>query len=103
MTHLDARKLLIEKIAESSQVKVAQALGYSSGSILSQILSDTYKGSPDEVYKRVIEVYGGLTVDCPELGEITLAECSGYKKRQPTTDSFYARMFRACQNCTHRA
>jgi hypothetical protein len=102
MTNIDARQLLIQKIAESSQINVAKALGYSSGSILSQILSDTYKGSPDEVYRRVIEVYGGRTVGCPELGEITLAECSANKKREPIADSFYARLYRACQACERR-
>jgi hypothetical protein len=91
-------KLLKEKIAESSQSKVAAALGYSSAAI-SNLVNGKYGANGDTILQRVRELYGGESVDCPELGEITLGECSGHKKRTPTTDSYYARMYRACQKC----
>lgn len=99
MTYPDAMKLLRQKVEELGQAEVARRLGYSSGSPVCQVLKGIYKGSPNTMLGKVIEVFGGLTVTCPELGEITLVECSDHKKRQPTTDSFYARMFVACRSC----
>lgn len=102
MTYPDAMKLLTEKVNEIGQAEVARQLGISAAAI-SQLLSHTYKAAPDNILKRVIEVFGGLSVHCAELrSEITLAECAGHKKREPVADSFFARMYRACQKCERR-
>lgn len=77
--------------------KVARMLGISD-SQLSQYRKGVY-ASPDTIRQKIREVLGGETVACPELGEITLAECAAHKKRPPMTDSFYARIYRACRRC----
>jgi hypothetical protein len=102
MTYPDAIKLLTEKVNETSQARVAEKLGYSPAAI-NTVLKGTCP-NPEHILQRVIEVFGGLSVACPELrGDITLAECAGHRKREPVSDSFYARMYRACQKCTRRA
>lgn len=107
MTATDLDKILEQAIAERNDAatgkggaaQVARRLGISE-SHLSQYRKGTYP-APGPIRERIREVLGGETINCPELGEITLAECSGHKKRQPTTDSFYARMYRACKSCPH--
>lgn len=108
MTTADLKAILEQAIVERNDdkgaggaVKVAALLGISE-SALSQYRRDKYQ-APAAIERRIREVFGGETVPCPELGEITLAECSGHKKRQPMTDSFYARMYRACQQCKRRS
>lgn len=106
MTVTDLDTILEQRIAECNNSKgkggasaVAKQLGISE-SQLSQYRKGTY-AAPDVIRRRIREVMGGETVACPELGEITLATCSGHKRREPVTDSFYARMYRACQHCPH--
>jgi len=107
MTTTDLKAILEQAIVERNNergkggaVKVARMLGVSE-SHLSQYRKGTYP-NPEPIMRRIREVLGSETVPCPELGKITLAECSAHKKRQPMTDSFYARMYRACQQCERR-
>lgn len=107
MTVTDLNAILEQEIAERNDgkgkggaAKVARLLGISD-SQLSQYRKGVYP-SPDVIRQRIREVLGGESVDCPELGQLTLADCSAHKKRQPTTDSFFARMYRACQKCERR-
>ena len=100
MTTPDAMKLLTDKVNEIGQAKVGRMLGYTSRAIVSQVLSGTYPAGTDTFMSKVIEVFGGLSVECPEMrGEITLAECAGHRRRKPTSDSFYASMYKACKHC----
>lgn len=100
MTYPDAMQLLKEKVAELGQAEVGRRLGYSSGSIISQILSGTYKGAPDNVLNRVIEVFGGLSVECPVLGGISLALCSDERKKPfAATSHQRVALWKACQKC----
>lgn len=107
MTSVDCRTLLEQAIAERNDsrgkggaAQVARILEVSDG-MISQYRKGSYP-NPENVERRIREVLGGETVDCPELGMVTLAECSGHRKRGPTTDSFFARMFRACQTCKRK-
>ena len=103
MTYPDAMKLLTQKVNEMGQAKVGRMLGYTSGSIVCQVLSGTYPAGTEVFLSKVIEVFGGLSVECPEMrGEITLAECARHRRRKPTADSFYASMYKACKHCTRR-
>ena len=101
MTKLDLLELLREECATHTQTRVAKMLGYSSGAI-SQVLSGTYGGDTSIILEKVEEIFGGVFVNCPTLGEIPLALCAEHRRRPPTTDSFYARMYRACQACERK-
>jgi hypothetical protein len=107
MTTTELRTILEQAITEHNDARgkggaaqVAKKLNISD-SQMSQYRKGTY-AAPDAIERRIREVLGGETVACPELGELTLAECSGHRKRQPTTDSFYARMYRACKQCQRK-
>jgi len=101
MTKLDLLELLKSECATHTQARVAKQLGYSSTTI-SQVLSGTYAGDSATVLEKVEEIFGGVFVDCPTLGEIPLSLCAEHRRRPPTTDSFYARMYRACKVCDRR-
>lgn len=101
MTKLDLIELLRSECANGRQSIVAKTIGYTPGAI-SQILSGSYKADPSAVLEVFEKIYiqGKDTVACPELrSEISYAECSAHRRRQPTTDSHYARMYRACRKC----
>ncbi|MBI5484477.1 MAG: transcriptional regulator [Deltaproteobacteria bacterium] len=98
MTKPDLMGLLRDECAAHGQTAVAKMLGYSPAAI-SQVLNDKYKGDTGAILTRVEEVFGGAFVKCHELGEIPLSACAEHKRREPQTDSFYARMYRACRNC----
>lgn len=107
MTATDLTTCLEQAIAERNDqrglggaAKVARLLGVSQ-SHLSQFRKGTYP-TPEPILRRIREVLGGETVACPEMGQITLADCSAHRKRPPMTDSFFARMYRACQQCERR-
>ncbi|MBW4056962.1 MAG: helix-turn-helix transcriptional regulator [Proteobacteria bacterium] len=99
MTYPDAMKLLIDKSAELGQAEVARRLGLS-GAAISQILSGKYNAAPDAILSRVIEVFGGLSVECPVLGQIPMARCAE-KRKLPfaATNPQRVALFRACQKC----
>ncbi len=100
MTYPDAMKLLQQKVDELGQAEVGRRLGYSSGSIICQVLQGNYKGAPDNVLKRVIEVFGGLSVDCPVLGDIPLSRCADERKKPFAAVNHQAvALWKACQGC----
>lgn len=102
MTAPDAMKLLREKCAEHGQASVARELGYNPSAI-NMVLKGSYPGSSDNILARVIEVYGGLSVVCPVLGEIPLSRCAEEKKRPfAATNQQRIELFRACKNCERR-
>jgi len=103
MTYPDAMKLLREKVAEHGQAAVGRMLGYSNGSGVCQVLKGEYKGAPDEMLKRVVEVFGGLTVKCPVLGEIPLSQCAEERKKPfAATSHQRVALWKACQKCERR-
>ena len=101
MTYPDAMKLLNEKVNTIGQVKVARLLGYSSGSIVSQVQSGTYNNGNTEVFmNKVIEVFGGLSVDCPVLGEIPLRQCAQERKKPfSLANSQRVELSKKCSKC----
>ena len=99
MTTIDAMKLLKDKVAELGQAEVARRLG-KSDSAISQILSGKYNAAPDEILKRVVEIFGGLSVECPILGDIPLAKCAQERKKPfAATSHQRVALWKACQNC----
>ena len=100
MTTIDALGLLRQKCTELNQARVARELGVSSGTV-SQILSGTYGADPGNVLQRAIEVYGGLTVECPVLGDLPLYECSIERKATDRANHRRVLLFRTCPTCRH--
>lgn len=101
MTKPDAMQLLREKCAELGQAKVARLLGISAPAI-SQIISGKYGASPDAILTRVVEVFGGLSVDCPVLGDIPLARCADERRNEfPATNHQDVELRRACPDCRY--
>lgn len=99
MTATDAMKLLTQKVNEVGQAEVARRLGISAAAIC-QIMSGKYNAAPDTILRRVVEVFGGLFVDCPVLGEMPLSRCADERKKPFTTANHQAvALWRACQNC----
>ncbi len=99
MTESDRMQLLRAKVAESSQSKVAKALGYKPATI-SLILSDNYPGSPVTVLQKVAEVYGSETVPCPLHGELSLGACADHRRRaRPGGNHERVQQYRACKAC----
>lgn len=99
MTYPDAMKLLVDKTDEMGQAEVARRLGVSAAAI-SQILSGKYNAAPDAILTRGVEVFGGLSVECPVLGSIPLTRCAD-KRKLPfaATNPQRVALFRACQTC----
>lgn len=102
MTFPDAMKLLLEKIEEHGQAKVARMMEVSPTAI-SNIKAGKYGAAPDEMLRRVIEVFGGLSVECPCLGEIPLSRCAQERKKPFQVVNHQAiTLWKACQKCERR-
>ena len=99
MNDIDALTLLKQKVNDLTQGEVAKRLGYSKATI-SLVVNEKYNGDLNSVLSKVKEVFGGLKVNCPVLGEIDLAECAE-NKRQPfsATNPLRVRLFKACKSC----
>ena len=81
---------------------VAKKLGYS-GSVVSQVLSNTYKGDLARFEAVVRGAYMGATVICPILREIGTDRCRDQQKRPFSSSSpMAARLFEACRSCSNR-
>ena len=102
MTHPDAMKLLNEKTEDLGQAEVARRLGVSAAAI-SQIRSGKYQAAPDEILRKVVEVFGGLAIECPCLGEIPLSKCAQERKKPFQIGNHQAvALWKACQSCERR-
>lgn len=105
MTTHDLINVLEQAITERNNERgiggaaaVARLLGVSD-SQLSQFRRGTYP-NPSLLLQRIREAFGGESVSCPELGEISLADCAEHKRRSSVScNSFYVRMYNACRNC----
>lgn len=99
MNESDALKLLNQKVGELGQGEVATRIGYSKATV-SLVINGKYNGNLNSVLLKVKEVFGGLKVSCPVLGEIDLAECAE-NKRQPFSASnpLRVRLFKTCKTC----
>jgi hypothetical protein len=103
LTKPDLLNLLRDKCASLGQSNVAKQLGYSAAAI-SQILSNSYKGDSATILNRVEVVFGGLSVSCPVLGEIPMANCSDEQKKPfAATSHQRVALWKACQACDHNS
>lgn len=89
---------LAEACDSSSQSKVADKLGYSP-TVINQVLRNCYPGDLASVKGKVEGVYMGRVVECPALGEISLAVCLTYQKQDyANTNHQRIMMYQACRS-----
>jgi hypothetical protein len=93
---------LAEACQKSNQSAVAKQLGYSS-TVVSLILSNTYKGDVARVEQMVRGALMAETVGCPILGDLARNTCLEWQaKPHAVTSSLRAQMYRACRaGCPH--
>lgn len=86
---------------DSSQNKVAKAMGYSA-SLVSSVLSNRYPGDLERVEAVYRGVYERAVVECPELGEMALNVCRDWRRKMDKfspANSQNVMMYRACRRC----
>ncbi|PZA12438.1 transcriptional regulator [Rhodopseudomonas palustris] len=86
----------------TSGVAAGKRIGYT-GSLVSSVLANKYKGRLDLVEERVAGALMGAVVDCPILGEIARDRCLDEQKVGfSTSSSVRTRLYRACRGgCEH--
>ena len=92
---------LARECARSTQVSVAQKLGRS-GSLISQVLRNRYRGDMEGVEDAVRGAFMHATVDCPALGLLPTDECQAWRKKARggiRTNALRVRMLNACNGC----
>jgi hypothetical protein len=96
--------ILAEACDRTSQNAVAKRLKYS-GSVVSAILNNNYKGNAEAVEKSVRGVLMAETLECPVLGELRKNICLEHQTRAKvfsSTSTLRVRMFQACRGgCMH--
>lgn len=95
-------EVLRAAVAQSSQVRVARALGYSN-SVVSSVLGGTYAGDLQRVRAAVEGALMNARVDCPVLDTISRARCVEVQRRPFTpTNPMNVSLYRACRaGCPH--
>lgn len=86
---------------KSTQAGTARRIGYSPATV-SCVLVRRYAGDTAAVERAVRATILAETADCPELGEIALADCLEWRRRSgdfAATSGLRTRMFAACRAC----
>lgn len=93
---------LAEACDAETQTAAGRRIDYS-GSAVSQILSNTYRGDMPRVEIAVRGALMAETVSCPLLGDIARNVCLNWQRRPFSTASANAvRMYQACRSsCPH--
>jgi hypothetical protein len=94
---------LARKASEVGQKAAGGLVGYS-GSTVSEVISNKYRGSIAPIEKMIRGALMGQTVDCPAVSiAIGVDRCRSQQKRPFSSSSPMAvRWSRACQTCKHR-
>ena len=92
---------LAQACTKATAASVAQRLGYAPA-VISQMISNSYKGSVPQVLAKIRGAYMGETRACPVLGDIGSDRCLKEQKMPfAATNSTRARLFHACPSCFH--
>lgn len=94
--------LALARLAEENGQKAAgEAIGYS-GSTISELISNKYRGDIARLEQMVRGALMGATVLCPVLGEIGQDQCR-HEQARPfvATNSTRAMLRRECRRCPH--
>lgn len=92
---------LAEECEKASQSKVAKRLNRSA-SLVSAVLSCSYKGDMAAVEEVVRGIYFAATIDCPALGQIGANSCRDWMRLATSfsnINSERVRMYQACRCC----
>lgn len=96
--------VMAEACDETSQNAVARRLGYSA-SVVSTVLKNTYKGSPNGIEKAVRGALMAEELDCPVLGGLRKNICLEHQKRAVhfrASSSMRVRLYMHCRGrCVH--
>jgi hypothetical protein len=96
--------VLAEACDRTSQNVVAKRLKYS-GSAVSSILRNNYKGRAEVIEKAVRGVLMAEVLECPVLGELRKNVCLDHQKRAQNfaaTSTLRVRMYQSCRGgCMH--
>lgn len=93
---------LREACKARKQNAVAAEIGYSA-TVVSQVLSGTYKGDLKAVQQKVEGALMGLTVDCPVVGELPRNRCLEYQRQSfAATNHLRVQFSKACRGCVNR-
>ena len=89
-------------ISRGSQASAARAIGYT-GSVVSSVLSQKYKGSYEEVFAKIRDAFIRVSVECPALQQtITGAQCSGFQQMEKPRGLTETKIYRRCRSgCVH--
>ena len=100
MTDQERMELLRNKCGEFSQAIVALKIDYSKSAV-NQALAGKYKGSLNNLLKRVEEVFSQTTVECPVMGGIFLKQCAENRRDElRVTNPLRVKLYRECPSCT---
>lgn len=89
----------------TSQSRVAARMDRSA-SLVSQVLSRTYKADLSAIEERFRGVFMAGRLKCPALGTLPLHECQDWRAKSrtfTTGNPLRVRMFRACAACPRNA
>lgn len=82
--------------------KTADAIGYST-TVVSQVLSGSYKGDMSAVQQKVEGALMGLSVECPVIGELPRNRCLDFQRNGfGATNPIRVRISQACPTCPNR-
>lgn len=99
MTPAELLPLFRAKCDKIGQAAVARSIGVSPGAV-NQLYHDEYKANPAGLLRRFEEEFCGTTIECPEMGEISLKRCREERMTPFSTSSpRRIRMFAACKEC----
>lgn len=92
--------VLANEVQDSNRAVVARRLGVSRSTV-SLLLDNKYPSpSTAKMEARIMDVLGG--VRCPQLGDITQAECQKHRKAKFVgSNPAKVALYRACQRCPH--
>lgn len=90
---------LAKECDNSSQVKAAKVIGYSTA-VVSTVLANNYRGDLGSVAQAIEGSLLGGTVNCPVAGELPSNQCLEFQRLPfKPTNAQRVRMFKACQHC----
>ncbi len=104
MTQSDKLDMAQRIIVANGVAEVARTIGMSATTI-SQVKNGKYGGNPARIVELITAHYTADTVECPILGEITIADCIDARRRLdipyiPSSGQTTA-LYKTCPTCPH--